>query len=48
MKLILNETASTASLKVWHEKLGHVNKKYVREMINKELVDNIKASNRDF
>ncbi|CAL1681040.1 unnamed protein product [Lasius platythorax] len=40
---------STASLRVWHERLGHVNNNTVRDMVNKGVVKGMKLRNaQDF
>ena len=42
-----NQGGNTASLALWHERLGHVNTRYIIEMQSKNLVDGLKlTSNR--
>lgn len=41
--------ATAVDLQVWHERLGHVNKRTVQELIKKSLVNNASLSNeKDF
>lgn len=37
---------ATANLQVWHERLGHVNCRTLRDLINKEL-NGVKLSDKD-
>ena len=37
-------SSSTASLTVWHQRLGHVNKSYINEMVKKGSVNGLKIS----
>lgn len=40
---------STTSFKVWHERLGHLNKQSLSELVNNELVNGVKLANeKDF
>lgn len=40
---------SMTSLKVWHEHLGHLNKRALCDLVKKELVEGVKVTNeRDF
>ena len=38
--------ASTAPLKVWHERLGHVNRNSIEKMINNNVVSGISLTDR--
>lgn len=43
----LNVTEKHSSLKTWHERLGHINVQYLKEMVKKNLVDGVKMSEFD-
>ena len=40
-------TVSRGDLKLWHERLGHVNVKFLREMVKKDLAEGVDVSNDD-
>lgn len=40
-------TASTNSIKLWHERMGHINLKSLKELSDKGLIDNIDFSDVD-
>jgi len=37
---------SVTSLKVWHERLGHLNKRALKELVSKDVVSGIKLSEK--
>lgn len=38
---------STTSLKIWHEHLGHLNKRAIRELLSKDIVSGIKMTDKN-
>lgn len=47
--LSMKSTSPQASLRVWHERLGHVNSRTVRDMVKKGIVTGVKLRNtQDF
>jgi transposase InsO family protein len=42
----IQANASTSDLRVWHERLGHLNFRTLREMVNKNLVNGVQLSEK--
>lgn len=43
----IEANVSATSLRVWHERLGHLNKQALKNMVDKQAVDGVKFSCRD-